>query len=79
LCSRAGRTSAKIAAAPPKTRQRIGLDRTSFAWEIARMSTFAVLAIAWIPVAVSIVIGFGFFLGWLDDRAEKRSARHAAE
>lgn len=43
------------------------------------MSTFAVLAIAWIPVAVAIVIGFGFFLGWLDDRAEKRSARHAAE
>jgi hypothetical protein len=43
------------------------------------MSTFAVLAIAWIPVAVAIVIGFAFFLGWLDDRAEKRRAHHAAE
>ena len=43
------------------------------------MSTFAVLAIAWIAVAVAIVIGFGFFLGWLDDRAEKRSSRHVAE
>lgn len=43
------------------------------------MSTFAVLAIAWIPVAVAIVIGVGFFLSWLDDRAEKRRAHHAAE
>ena len=43
------------------------------------MSTFAILAIAWIPVAVAIIIGFAFFLGWLDDRAEARKARHAAE
>lgn len=43
------------------------------------MNTFAIVAIAWIPVAVAIVIGFGFFLGWLDDRAERRKARHAAE
>ena len=43
------------------------------------MTAFEIFAIAWIPVAVAIVIGFAFFLGWLDDRAEKRSARHAAE
>ncbi len=43
------------------------------------MSTFAILAIAWIPAAVAIIIGFAFFLGWLDDRAEARKARHAAE
>jgi hypothetical protein len=43
------------------------------------MSTFAIIAIAWIPTAVAIVIGFGFFLGWLDDRAERRKAHHAAE
>ena len=50
-----------------------------FTAEAARMSTFAILALAWIPVAVAIVIGFGFFLGWLEDRAEERKARHAAE
>jgi UDP-N-acetylmuramyl pentapeptide phosphotransferase/UDP-N-acetylglucosamine-1-phosphate transferase len=43
------------------------------------MSTFAILAIAWVPVAVAIVIGVAFLLGWLDDRAEKRKAHHAAE
>ena len=43
------------------------------------MNTFAILALAWIPVAVAIVIGVGFFLGWLEDRAEERKARHAAE
>jgi len=43
------------------------------------MSTFEVVAIAWIPVAVAIVLGFAFFLGWLEDRAEARKARHAAE
>jgi hypothetical protein len=43
------------------------------------MSTFAILAIAWIPVAVAIVIAFGFGLGWLEDRAARRSARYPAE
>ncbi len=43
------------------------------------MSTFQILALAWIPAAVSIVIGFAFLLGWLEDRAEGRKARHAAE
>ena len=46
---------------------------------VSWLNTFAILAIAWVPVAVAIVIGFGFFFGLLDDRAEKRSARHAAE
>jgi hypothetical protein len=43
------------------------------------MSTFEIVAIAWIPVAVAIIIGFVFLLGWLEDRAEARKARHAAE
>jgi hypothetical protein len=43
------------------------------------MTAFEIFAIAWIPVAVAIVIGFAFFLGWLEDRAEKRRAHHAAE
>jgi hypothetical protein len=43
------------------------------------MSTFQILALTWIPVAVAIVIGFAFLLGWLEDRAERRKARHAAE
>jgi hypothetical protein len=43
------------------------------------MSTFAFLAIGWIPVAIAIVIGFAFFLGWVEDRAERRRAQHAAE
>ena len=43
------------------------------------MTTYDIIALAWIPVAVSIVIGFGFFLGWLDDRADARRGHHAAE
>jgi len=43
------------------------------------MTSGQILSIVWIPVAVAIVIGFGFFLGWLEDRAEARKARHAAE
>ena len=34
------------------------------------MSIFEIFALVWIPVAVAIVIGFAFFLGWLEDRAE---------
>jgi len=43
------------------------------------MSAFDILALVWIPVAVAIVIGFAFLLGWLDDRAAARRTRHAAE
>ena len=43
------------------------------------MSSFEILALVWIPVAVTIIIGFAFFLGWLEDRAEKRDARRAVE
>ena len=43
------------------------------------MTTFEIFALAWIPVAVAIIIGFAFSLGWLEDRAEKRKTRHAAE
>lgn len=43
------------------------------------MITYDVVALVWIPVAVAIVIGFAFFLGWLEDRAEMRKARHATE
>jgi hypothetical protein len=43
------------------------------------MTTYDILTLAWIPVAVAIVIGFGFFLGWLEDRAEARNTGHAAE
>ena len=43
------------------------------------MSTFAILAIAWIPVAAGLCVGFAFFFGWLEDRTQKQKARHAAE
>jgi hypothetical protein len=43
------------------------------------MNTFAIVALAWIPVAAGLVVGFAFFLGWLEDRAEKRRTGHAAE
>jgi hypothetical protein len=43
------------------------------------MTTYDILALAWIPVAVAIVLGFGFVLGSLEDRAEARRARDAAE
>ena len=43
------------------------------------MSENEIFALAWLVVASALIAGFGFFFGWLDDRAEKRSARHAAE
>jgi hypothetical protein len=43
------------------------------------MSLFEIFALAWIPIAVAIVLGFAFLLGWLEDRAERRKAHHAAE
>ena len=33
------------------------------------MNTFAIVALAWIPVAAGLVVGSAFFLGWLEDRA----------
>jgi hypothetical protein len=43
------------------------------------MTAFEIFAVVWIPVAVAIVIGVAFFLGWLEDRTEKRKAHRAAE
>ena len=43
------------------------------------MNTFAILAIAWIPVAAGLCVGFAFLFGWLEDRAQKQKAHHAAE
>jgi hypothetical protein len=43
------------------------------------MSTAVILAIAWIPIAAGLCVAFAFLLGWLEDRAEARKARHAAE
>ncbi len=41
------------------------------------MSTFAILAIAWIPVAVAIIIGFAFSSsGWM---AAPKDARRIAQ
>lgn len=43
------------------------------------MSLEAALALAWLFGSLSMVIAFGYFLGWLDDRAERRKAHRAAE
>ena len=43
------------------------------------MNTFAIVALAWIPVAAGLVVGFAFFLGWLEDRSERRRTGRAAE
>jgi hypothetical protein len=43
------------------------------------MSWFEIFALAWPAVVAALVIGFAFFLGWLDDRAERRKAHRAAE
>jgi hypothetical protein len=43
------------------------------------MNQNVVLALLWLIFATSLIGGFAFFLGWLDDRAERRKARHAAE
>jgi hypothetical protein len=43
------------------------------------MNTYDILALAWIPVAVAIVIGFAFSLGWVEDRVERRKSQRAAE
>jgi hypothetical protein len=44
------------------------------------MTRFEIFALAWPAVVTALVIGFAFFLGWLEDRAERREGRqHAAE
>jgi hypothetical protein len=43
------------------------------------MSGFAIFAILWIPFSCALVAGFAFFLGWLEDRAERRKTDRAAE
>ena len=43
------------------------------------MSAFAIFAIAWIPISVGIIAGFGYWLVWRDDRALRRRTDRAAE
>jgi hypothetical protein len=43
------------------------------------MSLQAILALAWLFGGLSLTIAFGYFLAWLDDRAERRKAQRAAE
>lgn len=43
------------------------------------MSENAILALLWLAFATGLIAAFGVFLGWVDDRAERRKARHAAE
>ena len=37
------------------------------------------LALGWLVFATSLIGGFAFFVGWLEDRAERRKLGHAAE
>ena len=41
------------------------------------MSRFEIFVVVWPPIVAALVVGFGFLLGWLDDRAERR--QHAAQ
>ncbi|MGH6727088.1 MAG: hypothetical protein ACREB8_11160 [Pseudolabrys sp.] len=43
------------------------------------MSQNAILALLWLAFATGLIAGFGLFLGWLDDRAQRHRAHHAAE
>ncbi len=43
------------------------------------MNTYDILALAWIPVSVALVIAFAFSLGWIEDRVERRKSQRAAE
>lgn len=36
------------------------------------MSAFEIFAIAWIPIACGLIVGFACLLGWWEDRAERR-------
>ena len=42
------------------------------------MSRFEIFVVAWPAIVAALVIGFGFLLGWLEDRTERRR-QHAAE
>jgi hypothetical protein len=43
------------------------------------MSQNEILALLWLVFATGLIGGFAFLLGWFEDRAERRKARHAAE
>ena len=43
------------------------------------MTQNVIPALLWLAFATGLIAGFAFLLGWLDDRAERRKARHAAE
>lgn len=43
------------------------------------MSTYAILAIAWIPIAVAIVIVVGFSAQWIEERLGLGKGHHPAE
>ncbi|MGB9365059.1 MAG: hypothetical protein WCE79_03505 [Xanthobacteraceae bacterium] len=42
------------------------------------MSRFEIFVVVWPIIVAAMAAGFAFFLGWLDDRAERRR-QHAAE
>jgi hypothetical protein len=42
------------------------------------MSRFEIFVVVWPAIVAAWVLGFGFLLGWLDDRTERRR-QHAAE
>jgi hypothetical protein len=39
------------------------------------MTAFEIFSLVWLVAVVALVIGFGFLLTWLDERAEHRKAR----
>lgn len=39
------------------------------------MTTPEILSIVWIGGVAALVVGFAFFVTWLDDRAERRKAQ----
>lgn len=43
------------------------------------MNLQAALAVGWMFGSLGLVMAFGYFLVWLDDRAERRKEHHAAE
>ena len=43
------------------------------------MSQNEIFALLWLVFATSLIAAFAFSLGWLEDRTERRKARHAAE
>ena len=48
-------------------------------WETTRMSAFEIFAIAWIPIAVAIVIAVGFSAQWIEERLGLAKGHHPAE